>query len=176
MCFKTASIRVGVTQGANLRKHELNKQKPRKRAKTPHPHHLCLASHQQIVDTPPNHVLAQHKGHFIQTCAYYAPTHSQTQTNPHVTTNTVGRLDTHTLPSYNKSIKQNSGGPGGNDGSGTRKGTGDRRGPCFRGETVSGGDWLGVENFLRFGAQKKGGPAQPGVGFPGRWPGFFRGG
>jgi hypothetical protein len=39
--FKTANIGVGFqiqpTQGANLRKHELNKQKPRKRAKPPTP-------------------------------------------------------------------------------------------------------------------------------------------
>ena len=111
-------------------------------------------------------MLAQHKGHFIQTNTYYAHTHSQTQTNPHVTTNTVGRLDTHTLPSYNKGIEQNSRGPGG---------TGSR-GAMFRGRNSFRGRLVGGRKLFEFGAQKKGGTAQPGVGFPSRWPGFFRGG
>lgn len=46
----------------------------------------------------------------------------------------------------------------------------------FGGETVFGGRLVGGAKLFEFGVQKKGGTAQPGVGFPGRWPGFFRGG
>lgn len=46
----------------------------------------------------------------------------------------------------------------------------------FGGETVFGGRLVGGAKLFEFGVQKKGGTAQPGVGFPGPLPGFFRGG
>ena len=45
----------------------------------------------------------------------------------------------------------------------------------FEGRTVSGGDWLGAENFLQFGVQKKGGRPSRGWGFRGRGLGFLGG-
>ena len=122
---------------------------------------MCTPSQPHGLPPPPSCAKPQATGHFIHTNTYYAPTHSQTQTNTHVTTNTIGRLDTHTLPSYNKSIKAKQQGTRGN---GDERGLG-AEGAMFRGaKQFQGATSWGPKTFAIWRAKKRGdGPAGGGV-------------